>query len=149
MRDYRGTLLFVSHDRYLLKAVPDRIIEIFDDHVEVFKGNYDYYLEKQKEKAAAAVPAPKQEKQPSASGASYYRSKQQKAEDAKRRARIRELEKLVEQLEGEIAEIEQTLQNPGEMASDYQKIQELCTLLEEKKNHLNDSMDEWMELNEE
>ncbi|HIS76178.1 MAG TPA: ABC-F family ATP-binding cassette domain-containing protein [Candidatus Merdivicinus excrementipullorum] len=149
LRDYRGTLLFVSHDRYLLKAVPDRIIEIFDDHVEVFKGNYDYYLEKQREKAAAAIPAPKQEKQPSASGASYYRSKQQKAEDAKRRARIRELEKLVEELEGEIAEIEETLQNPGEMASDYQKIQELCTLLEEKKNLLNDYMDEWMELSEE
>ena len=149
LRDYRGTLLFVSHDRYLLKAVPDRIIEIFDDHVEVFKGNYDYYLEKQREKAAAAIPAPKQEKQPSASGASYYRSKQQKAEDAKRRVRIRELEKLVEELEGEIAEIEETLQNPGEMASDYQKIQELCTLLEEKKNLLNDYMDEWMELSEE
>ncbi len=149
LREFRGTLLFVSHDRYLLKAVPDRIIEIFDDHVEVFKGNYDYYLEKQREKAATAIPAPKQEKQASAASAGYYRTKQQKAEDAKRRARIKELEKLMEQLEGEVAEIEATLQNPGEFASDYQKIQELCSLLEEKKNLLNDYMDEWMELSEE
>ena len=35
LKDFKGTLLFVSHDRYLLQAVPDRIIEIFDDHVEV------------------------------------------------------------------------------------------------------------------
>ena len=149
LRDYKGTLLFVSHDRYLLKAVPNRIIEIFDDHVEVFNGNYDYYLEKQREKAAAAAPAPKAEKQPSAGSTAYYRTKQQKAEDARRRARIRELEKLVEQLDGEIAEIEETLQNPGDLASDYQKMEELCTMLEEKKNQQSEAMDEWMELSEE
>ncbi|MGI5894916.1 MAG: ABC-F family ATP-binding cassette domain-containing protein [Candidatus Merdivicinus sp.] len=148
LRDYGGTLLFVSHDRYLLKAVPDRIIEIFDDHVEVFKGNYDYYVEKQREKAAQAPPPPKEEKTLSESGIVYYRSKQQKAEDAKRRNRIRELEKQIEEMEAEIAGIEADLQNPDAFAGDYQQMQDACNRLESRKNDLNAAMDEWMELSD-
>lgn len=149
LRDYEGTLLFVSHDRYLLKAVPDRIIEIFDDHVEVFKGNYDYYIEKQQEKAAKAAPPPKAEKAPSEGSVTYHRSKQQKAEEAKRRARLRELEKQIEEMEGEIASIEADLQNPDAFAGDYQKMQEACTRLEERKNALSAAMDEWITLGDE
>lgn len=148
LRDYGGTLFFVSHDRYLLKAVPNRIIEIFDDHVEVFNGNYDYYIEKQREKAAHAAPPPKEEKKPTASGTAFYRSKQQKAEDAKRRNRVRELEKQIEEMEAEIASIEADLQNPDAFAGDYQKMQEACSLLENRKNELNAAMDEWMELSD-
>ncbi len=149
LRDYEGTLLFVSHDRYLLKAVPDRIIEIFDDHVEVFKGNYDYYIEKQQEKAAKAAPPPKAEKAPSEGSVTYHRSKQQKAEEARRRARLRELEKQIEEMEGEIASIEADLQNPDAFAGDYQKMQEACTRLEERKNALSAAMDEWITLGDE
>ncbi len=148
LRDYKGTLLFVSHDRYLLKAVPDRIVEIFSDHVEVFNGNYDYYIEKQREKAARQTPPPKPEKQVTASNIGYHRSKQQKAEEAKRRARLRELEQQIEQMEAETAQIEADLAAPDAFAGDYQKMQDACSRLEELKNSLNTAMEEWMELGE-
>ena len=144
LKAYQGTLLFVSHDRYLLKAVPDRIIEIFADHVEVFNGNYDYYVEKQREKGVPIPPKP--ERPPTAAETGYYRSKEQKAKDAKRRNRIKELEKLVEELEARIAQVEASLQNPREFSGDYQKMQDQCTLLEQLKDELNQRMDEWTEL---
>ncbi|MGI5857085.1 MAG: ABC-F family ATP-binding cassette domain-containing protein [Candidatus Merdivicinus sp.] len=149
LRDYKGTLLFVSHDRYLLKAVPDRIIEIFSDHVEIFKGNYDYYLEKQQEKAAlqaVQVPsrAPKDEKAHPAG----YRTKQQKAEEAQRRARIRELENRVEELETEIAAVENSLQHPERFEGGYREMEEECQRLDSLRDELNQRMEEWLELGE-
>lgn len=148
LQGFNGTLLFVSHDRYLLQAVPDRIIEIFDDHVEVFKGNYDYYLEKQQQKEQQRQAAPSEKKAAPSGNQSNYRSKQQRAEDARRRAKIRELEKEMEELERQIAEIEDHLLHPEIFENDYQKMQEECALLEELKQILSDRTDLWVELSE-
>lgn len=147
LREYKGTLLFVSHDRYLLKAVPDRIIEIFSDHVEVFKGNYDYYLEKQQEKAAsAASQAQTREVRPDKPAPSGYKTKQQKAEEAKRRARFREVENRVEELEKEIAAVEESLQHPDQFAGGYREMEEECERLDSLREELNQRMEEWLEL---
>ena len=147
LREYKGTLLFVSHDRYLLKAVPDRIIEIFSDHVEVFKGNYDYYLEKQQEKAAsAASQAQTREVRPDKPAPSGYKTKQQKAEEAKRRARLREVENRVEELEKEIAAVEESLQHPDQFAGGYREMEEECERLDSLREELNQRMEEWLEL---
>ncbi len=143
---FPGTMLFVSHDRYLLRRVPDKIIEIFDDHVEVFPGNYDYYMEKMEERAAAeaqAERAAKQETPPSAEKAAFYKSKQQKAEEAKARARAKALEKRLEELDAEIAAIEAELAEPD---MDYKRLEELCAQLEEQRTEQNDAMEEWMAL---
>ncbi len=147
LREYKGTLLFVSHDRYLLKAVPDRIIEIFSDHVEVFKGNYDYYLEKQQEKAAnTASQAQTREVRPDKPAPSGYKTKQQKAEEAKRRARLREVENRVEELEKEIAAVEESLQHPDQFAGGYREMEEECERLDSLREELNQRMEEWLEL---
>lgn len=147
LREYKGTLLFVSHDRYLLKAVPDRIIEIFSDHVEVFKGNYDYYLEKQQEKAAnAASQAQTREVRPDKPAPSGYKTKQQKAEEAKRRVRLREVENRVEELEKEIAAVEESLQHPDQFAGGYREMEEECERLDSLREELNQRMEEWLEL---
>ena len=145
---FKGTLIFVSHDRYLLQAVPDRIIEIFDDHVEVFKGNYDYYLEKQQQKEQPKQAALSEKKADSSGNQTGYRSKHQRAEDAQRRAKIRELEREMEELEEQIAEIEDHLLHPEIFENDYQKMQAECAFLEELKQKLNESTDLWVELSE-
>ena len=149
LRDYKGTLLFVSHDRYLLKAVPDRIIEIFSDHVEIFKGNYDYYLEKQQEKAALqAAQVPSRVSKDEKAHPVGYRTKQQKAEEAQRRARIRELENRVEELESEIAAVEDSLQHPERFEGGYREMEEECQRLDSLRDELNRRMEEWLELGE-
>ncbi len=144
LKDFKGTMILVSHDRYLLREVPDRIIEIFDDRVEVFKGNYDYYIEKSKPGEPKTHSAP--EKKTKSGG--NYRSKEQRAEDTKKRIKIKELEAEIETIEKEIMEIEQNLENPEVFENDYQKMQDACTLLDELKQKLNEKTDLWLELTE-
>ena len=155
LAEFPGTMLFVSHDRYLLRRVPDKIIEIFSDHVEVFPGNYDYYMEKQEAKeraaaaaaasaAAAAPPAPA-ETAPKAGTVSYNRGKEQRAASAKIRARIKALEKRMEEIDEEIAEINAEMAAEG---LDYEKLQELCARLEALHTEQDEGMEEWLELSE-
>ena len=129
--------------------MPDKIIEIFSDHVEVFPGNYDYYMEKMKEKErlaeiqAAAAPAPV--RKPSAGAQSYARGKEQRAEAARIRARIKALEKRLEELETEIAGIEEQMTDPS---LGYETLQELCQQLDALHQEQDASMEEWVELSE-
>lgn len=151
--EFPGTMLFVSHDRYLLRRVPDKIIEIFRDHVEVFPGNYDYYMEKMQQKerteALAAEAAKAAESPvpavPKAGAASYNRGKEQRAEAARIRARIKALEKRLEELETEIAQIEEQMTDPD---LGYEHLQELCAQLDEKHVEQEADMEEWLELSE-
>ncbi len=145
LKDFKGTMLLVSHDRYLLREVPDRIIEIFDDRVEVFKGNYDYYIEKSKPRLTSK---PQTEPEKKTQGGGNYRTKEQRAEDTKKRIKIKELENEIEVIEKEISEIEQNLENPEFFENDYQKMQDACALLEELRQKLNDKTDLWLELTE-
>ena len=147
--EFPGTMLFVSHDRYLLRRVPDKIIEIFSDHVEVFPGNYDYYMEKMKEKERLAeiqaAAAPASVRKPSAGAQSYARGKEQRAEAARIRARIKALEKRLEELETEIAGIEEQMTDPS---LGYETLQDLCQQLDALHQEQDASMEEWVELSE-
>ncbi len=139
--EFDGTIIFVSHDRYLLNRIASRIIEVTPFGVKSYDGNFDAYLEqKEKEKAAAlasdaAVRAEEPKKQ--------YRTKQQRAEDVKRKQETKALEARIEELEGLIAELEAKICEP-EIAGDYAKLAEACTELENMKNELNDCMDKWV-----
>ena len=90
----------------------------------------------------------KEEKKPSANETVYYRSKQQKSEDAKRRNRIKAIEQEISDADERLAQIEQEMAEP-ETCADYEKMSALCAEMEELKNRQNDLMDEWAELSEE
>ncbi len=143
LKEFTGTILFVSHDRYLLNKIADRIVEIRDGKAYEYKGNYDDYLKAREiEKADelnAAVPSPKpvEKKQ--------YRTKSQRAEDVRKKQEIAELEKSIADLEKEIADAEALICQP-EIAADYLKMDELCRGLDESKNRLNELMDKWLEM---
>ena len=150
LAEFPGTMLFVSHDRYLLRRVPDKIIEIFSDHVEVFPGNYDYYIEKMqaKERAAAlaaAQAAPPPAAAPKAGAVSYNRGKEQRAASARIRARIKALEKRMEEIDEEVAQIEARMS--GEELG-YEELQQLCEQLEALHTEQDTAMEEWLELSE-
>ena len=64
IRDYNGTLIVVSHDRYFISKVANRIVEIKDGQLILYRGNYDYYLEKkleEKEKSDKLIAEAKKE----------------------------------------------------------------------------------------
>ena len=90
MSDYDGTLIFVSHDRYLLNKVPTKIVEMTKDGFMVFDGNYEYYKQRKewlKQKKSAEEPAVVQTAKTNSHGGNY-RSKEQRRAEAQRKQRI-------------------------------------------------------------
>ncbi len=142
LAEYDGTIIFVSHDRYLINKIATRIVEVARDSVSLYEGNFDRYIElKAIEKAAMPSPAPIQKKD---DGKKQYRTKQQRSDDARRKKEQAELEAHIEALENRIAELEELICSP-DIAGDYVKMNELCQELEADKNELNDCMEKWME----
>lgn len=151
LAEFGGTIILVSHDRYLLNKVASRIIEIKHDEVNSYEGNFDAYSEavnaarQLKMQSEAEIKRAEEEKAYKENKARQYRSKEQRAADAQKRNRIRELEKEIEGTEVLIFELENAISDP-EIASDYSKMSEKCKELEEAKTALDQKMDEWAEL---
>ena len=153
LAEFGGTIILVSHDRYLLNKVASRIIEIKHDEVNSYEGNFDAYSEavnaarQLKMQSEAEIKRAEEEKAYKENKARQYRSKEQRAADAQKRNRIRELEKEIEDTEVLIFELENDISDP-EIASDYSKMSEKCKELEETKTALDQKMDEWAELSD-
>ncbi len=153
LAEFGGTIILVSHDRYLLNKVASRIIEIKHDEVNSYEGNFDAYSEavnaarQLKMQSEAEIKRAEEEKAYKENKARQYRSKEQRAADAQKRNRIRELEKEIEDTEVLIFELENAISDP-EIASDYSKMSEKCKELEEVKTALDQKMDEWAELSD-
>ena len=153
LAEFGGTIILVSHDRYLLNKVASRIIEIKHDEVNSYEGNFDAYSEavnaarQLKMQSEAEIKRAEEEKAYKENKARQYRSKEQRAADAQKRNRIRELEKEIEDTEVLIFELENAISDP-EIASDYSKMSKKCKELEEAKTALDQKMDEWAELSD-
>lgn len=153
LAEFGGTIILVSHDRYLLNKVASRIIEIKHDEANSYEGNFDAYSEavnaarQLKMQNEAEIKRAEEEKAYKENKARQYRSKEQRAADAQKRNRIRELEKEIEDTEVLIFELENAISDP-EIASDYSKMSEKCKELEEAKTALDQKMDEWAELSD-
>ena len=144
LQEFTGTLIMVSHDRYLLDRVPTRIWELEGGQLRQYKGRYTDYL-----RTVSGKPEPKTEekpeKKPEQSG--YSKGKEQRRADAQRRREYAETEKLVAQLEAEVWSLEQQIASP-EAAADYLLLQDLCAQAEEKRDALSRAEDRWLELSE-
>ena len=153
LASFKGTMLLVSHDRYLLDRSATRIIEMKNGELRSFEGNFSAYsdavsaeeqqlaAELSEKKAAEQEQARKAEKQ------KQYRSKEQRALDAKKRARIKELEASIEECEEKISELEEEISSP-ELAKDYEKLNLRCAELENLRAQLDSDMNEWAELSD-
>ena len=143
LADYSGTLLIISHDRYFINKLADRVLVMTPDGMREYLGNYDYYLERTKaerEQAAASPAAVKKEKPQN----EYFLKKQQQSEERKRRTRLKKAEEEIERLDGAIAEVQQALAS-DEVISDYEKLLELTNRLEA----LQAEQEQWYEIWEE
>ncbi len=152
--EFDGTIIFVSHDRYLLNKLATRIIEITPNGIENYKGGFDDFMEVKRARSLAeqqkqdAERAEKAKQTAAEKNVKSYRSKEQRAADAKKRNRIKELEKEIEKLEIEMQQLQEEMSDP-EVCQDYQLMQEKCSLFEEKKALSSEYSDEWLELSEE
>lgn len=147
LSEYEGTLIIVSHDRYLLDRVPNRIFAIENGKLTQYKGGYGDYLKARAEQGSEKA-APVHTKVDSEQKKQYNRGKEQRREDARRRKEYAEAEALIHTLEEELeaAKAEMSLDS---VQNDYQRLQELCTLIEEKQQLLDATLDRWLIISEE
>lgn len=151
LREYTGTLLFVSHDRYFLNTIPDRIVELTPQGVVEYNGRYDDYLEQKKLRESQEIPEferPSKPAGPTESAKGNYRSKQQRSEETRRRTRLRRLEEAIAAQEQEMGELETAMTQPENLA-DYTVLNDLCARLEAVKLQHEADFEEWMSLQEE
>ncbi|KAF4324791.1 hypothetical protein G195_001038 [Phytophthora kernoviae 00238/432] len=150
LMDYEGTLLFISHDRYFLNKMAERIVELHPGGTEHYLGNYDDYVEKKqelediaREAAEARLASSKNsaKSDPSLSvteksgAASFEADKQAKREERNRQRKQEALEQQIAKLETEITELEAQMALP-EIYQDYMKLQELQESAEDHKLQL-------------
>lgn len=105
---FDGTVLVVSHDRYFINEVADRIWEIEDAELKDYKGNYDFYLAEKQKAAAAAVEAMAASVQENAKQKADNKAQAQpvKAADKKQRYSPEEAARLLPKVELSIREQE-------------------------------------------
>lgn len=146
LASFTGTLIMVSHDRYMLNKIPTKIIEMHKNGIEVYQGRYDYYLEHKREpveeKPIVKSDASKENSQ------KYHRSKQERAHQVAVQKRIAQLEKWIEEGENEIESLSVQMAQP-DIAADYQKVDDICKQIEEIKAKNEAYSEEWLELCEE
>ena len=147
LKEYDGTVLFVSHDRYFISAVADSIAEIEDGKLNTYAGNYQFYNDKKAELRQKIKALEEQAKysEREEKRTESYRSKKERAEEAKRKERIKKIEADISALEGEEAEINNSLSDQTILA-DYKKVQVVTDRLAEIKNLLDTLYNEYSEL---
>ena len=149
LEDFGGTLIVVSHDRYFLTRIPDRILELTPEGMVEYKGNFDYYVEKSEamaqEEARADAELNKTLDAVRSSEAERQARKQQEAEERRRSRREDEIENRIHELEGMIADIEEEMSDPAR-AGDFEWMQEKSQIMAECEKEITSLYDEWMEL---
>ena len=150
LAEFDGTILFVSHDRYLLERIADNLLVLEDGTVERFKGKFSVYQEQIKRKTEEEQAAHAQEKQKKAAetAKSNFRSKEQRSQDAKRRKQQKDLEQETETLAAEEQTLNESLNDPV-IQSDYEKMQAVCTRLEEIRARQDEILEELILIEEE
>ena len=149
LSEFDGTILFVSHDRYLLERIADNLLVLGDGKAERFKGRFSAYQEQIRRKTEAEQAAAAEEKQKKAAEAQKagFRSKEQRAQEAKRRAEQKRIEQEIDSLQAEQDALQASLTDP-EIAGNYEKMQALCARLEEIRQRQDDLLEEMILLEE-
>lgn len=143
--DYSGTMLIVSHDRYFINKLSSRILELNQDGVHEYLGNYDYYYEKKSASVTDSSSDIKTKTQPKIND--YKLKKEFASEQRKLRTQLTRTEEAITLLENEIGEITSVL-NSAEVQSDYEKLLEYTQLLQQKNNELDEKYLLWEEIQE-
>lgn len=142
LMDFSGTVIVVSHDRYLINRVAKSLIVFENGGVRYFDGTFDEYEEREKE-SAEEVAKEKPEKTKKTGGERYVESK----EEARRKHRVEFLEKKITALEEELSRAQAKLDDET-VNTDYKKVmavEEEIKTIEEKLDPL---ITEWTELSE-
>ncbi len=158
LKKYKGTIIFVSHDRYFVDELATRVLEVGNGRVESYFGNYEDFLrskqaqgdashslqrvEQQAAKATASVPADKE-----ARIQEHQARKEKQRREQKRLKELAETEARIEGLEDELARLEQAMADPA-LYQDQERWRAVSADHAALKDRLDDAYAQWESLQE-
>ena len=148
LNNYEGTVLYVSHDRYFINRTATRILELTNQKLVNYIGNYDYYLEKKEELTSIYAPKIQEEKareKTSSTKLDWQQKKEEQARIRKRENELKKTEKAIEDLESRDKEIDEELAKQ-EIATDPSKCIPLSSEKAEIAQKLEVLYEKWEEL---
>ena len=143
LKEYEGTLVIVSHDRYLINALADKIFYLTAQGIQVYEGSYEDYLKKAdpfSKKPRTQKPEAESEKQ-----SEHKNKKEQDALRRKAKARLGRLENEISETEEKLSALNEKLGTP-EVSSDYEKLMEITDEISQTESALEVMYEEWEEL---
>jgi ATP-binding cassette subfamily F protein 3 len=140
--EYTGALVLITHDRYLIRAIADRIVEVVDGRVTDYPGDYDYYLSKRAPRMDAPPPRARE-------GSGDKKERRRKAAQARQktselRKRIARIEAQLDRVATELSELSMTLADP-DVYSSGEDVNELVKAYERAKKRTAALESEWEE----
>ena len=142
LKDFDGSVIFVSHDRYFVKKVATKVLDFTKDGVAAYNFGYEEYEEKKRGKTVETKPVKveKQEEKPAEKPAYYNPGK----ERSKLERKLEKVEEKISLLEEEITKLKDELLNPA-ISSDFTKLSKIQSDIDEKEEMLLSAMEEWNE----
>ncbi|MCI5951162.1 MAG: ABC-F family ATP-binding cassette domain-containing protein [Anaerostipes sp.] len=151
LSQYTGTVFYVSHDRYFINKTATRILELNQEHLDEYKGNYDYYLQKKEESQAreilSASTTPIESEKDSEVKLDWKQQKEEQAKLRKQANAIKKLEEKIADLEDQSSALDEEIALP-ENASNSDKLMELTAQKAHIDETLLDLYDQWEALSE-
>jgi ATPase subunit of ABC transporter with duplicated ATPase domains len=150
LQSFKGTIFFISHDRYFINKMSSRVIAIEDEGLHSYLGNYDYYKsikDRQRQQAEEKTLKEERKVDKTDKARQSLKSVNSKKEGAKKDAPSSvdtvKLEKRIEELETKLKEIDEMMVAAG---SDYEELHKLYEMKERLNKELEEFMGEWLEL---
>lgn len=151
LQEYTGTEIFVSHDRYLLSKIADRLIELTPGGYRLHNYGFEKYLDVLREEQAEKKRQADAEKQAKAAenakaqAAKTYRSKQQRSADAARKNEMRRLEREIDEFQAQIDALTEEI-GMEEVYTDYELMNQKCSEIDRLKQQIEENFEKLIEL---
>lgn len=140
---FKGTLIFISHDRYFVKKLATKVLDMTPDEQQIYMGDFDYYMSRKYKKD--------QDEYEEVNKTQIQKDRKREREEIRKsqaiRRKIAEVEADIEKIENEIDQIDQELSRP-EIYEDHEKVLDLDMRRKDLADKLEKKMDEWTELSE-
>ncbi len=147
LKNYSGTILYVSHDRYFINQTATRILDLSPTGITSYIGNYDYYIEQQLVSTARAEEKAVIVKEETENKKDWKRSKEEQAKERKRQNDIKKTEARIEELEQLLSSLEEELALP-ENATNVAKLTEITAKQTAANEELEALYEMWETLSE-
>lgn len=149
LENYEGTIVFVSHDRYFINKIANKVLDITGDDYSIYLGNYDYYLEKREhELIAKKLKEEKTDEVQEKVANNYVLGKEEKKRIRKLERTREELLEKIESLEEKVSLVNNEL-TKEEVYTDAIKVQEYNEELRSLNQEIEDLNNNWLEVEEE